>query len=65
MPCMGPNKDDAYERADKAFEEIKNLLSVKYSVDEPPYFIQGYKQSETQLKDALRELFWAEACGSF
>ena len=32
---MGPSKKEAYEDADKAFEEIYTLLKTKYNIADP------------------------------
>ena len=74
---MGPSKEEAYKDADKVFEEIWKLLQKrgihdydrlqllsKYPKWEG-FFYNDWKKSKVRLRNALRKLYWSEACQSF
>lgn len=73
MPAMGPNQDHAYQQAQQAFQEVLLLLKDKYHVARPISPLKSLQEKwgqewDTQnekLLEALKEMFWLDACSSF
>ncbi len=70
MACGGPNKDHAHKQADEAYDEGMKLLEEKYDIRADAIstfggFRQDFTQAQLNLREALREVFWSEACGTW
>lgn len=72
MPCSGPSQDLAYLKGDKFFLELTKKLDKEYfipfienSTTEQKFFYRNTLEAQEKLREAIRELFWADACDSF
>lgn len=67
MACSGPNCDYAAAQGDKAYDEILVLLREKYHLDLD--FVSSFSpllpKAKEGLREALREVFVAEACDTW
>ena len=62
MPCMGPSMDAAHANADRAFNDIEQLLKTKYYVHITGNILTHEQTIEREkLKSSLKELFWLDA----
>jgi len=65
---MGPDYNGAAERADKAYEEVMQLLKEKYGIlpsGNTGPFSKQYEEARQKVKAELRNLFWVDACDGF
>lgn len=70
MPVMGPDRSIAKEKADKAFDDIarymKNCHNIDISKDQEWLAnANNFNKHRVELKLALINIFWADACDSF
>ncbi len=69
MPCSGPSQELAYKQADKFYEKVMTMLEKEHGVTEPDKYWgtmnADHKKAKKELKKALRELIWTEACSSW
>ena len=70
MPCTGPSQKYAHERADEVADGFRKLLEHSYYIREPygPFarnLKDDHNKAKAQLRAAIRELFWIEACDAF
>lgn len=71
MPCMGPSKDDAYQRGADAYKEVLELLKTKYDVTDEsivqfgPFTQTALNRKLYDLKLAIQELCWESDCQTF
>ena len=67
MPCMGPDIYYAYDQGEKAYSEVIKLLEQKYHItDHPgPFFDKDFNKAKENLKKAIQEVMWMDACDAF
>ena len=70
MPCMGPNRDYAYELGEKAYEEIIKILEEKYGVETSKsktmsVFTEKAIEHRKRLEEIIKELIWTQHCMDF
>lgn len=71
MPCSGPNPEDSYRRAEKAFKDIMNYLKDSHCLPEKETYgltketVEDYNKEVEKFKNALKEMFWLNDCNGF
>lgn len=66
---MGPSKDEAFDRGERAYEEVKELLKQKYAaIDDTLGFNFGALTQRNldlkyrRLKRVIQEILWDSDC---
>jgi hypothetical protein len=67
MACMGPNKKYSDKLAKKATQEVLDMLVEKYGFRRTceGYFMDDFLKGKDKLEEAMKDLFWTDACDSF
>lgn len=70
MPCGGPNKEFSDKQAEEAFGKVMLFLKSKYGIEGSSNSNwsldrEDYADATKKLREALKEMFWCQACDDF